>query len=466
MTLRQPSRLRLLWSLIVAAMVLLAAFVPALAREGDTLNPIQVDAPTLEMWPDDLLSENDALSIDGRVREARNSGVPLAVRIIDLTLPNQDLPSQLRSFVRNPSSDPLSEERQAAIGNAWIKSEPIETTRDADDGFLLLVLVPEDRTQTQAIWWVGPNALPLNGLTAENIAATQYVMNAEFGAGNMPNGVYLGVSEFSYNIQFGDPLRLERTTLQAGLNRGLIPLAAIVAVAGLAVPILAIWSSRRTINTTETNHSLSPWEAAALYYGRANQSIPTAMLLASMENGETTSMPGGRLRIEPQAHGRATEALIPFVDTDGILDTQTMYAIESILLPIRKDIENALAEIGAMTADAKVDRARMLLLMGVTGFLVALITVPTVISMSVPGVVGITIAAIGIATGCWWLEYRSFTTPTGKDLLARWLESASQQDRHAYDMAVHLDLITDQSGGPQVDAQTRLARRLRGLGST
>ncbi len=451
--------------LLLALMLTSISIAPAMAREGDTLEPITIDAPMLETSPENFLNGDDASTIEVRISEARNSGVPLAVRIIDMTQENSEIPFAVRSYADSDFSQPFTNEQKQEIGQAWADSEAIETSPGANDGFLLLVLVPEDRSQTQAIWWYGPNALPLNGLTAENIDATNTVMNEQFAAGNMPNGVFLGISEFSYNIQFGEPERIARTTLEDALHKAVIPLAIGTILAGLSVPILAFWLSRQNTQNTAAEIELSPWQAAALQLGRARQEIPAAMLLEHVHQGEISPTSDGGLLIDHDAKGSVVDALRPFTDAEGQVSKTAMYEIEAINVPVREDIEDSLAAAGAMTKFAKTDRTWILIAMGFATFLIVLGTVPTVMSMSAIGVFAIVTAVIGILAGWWWVSYRSYTTPAGKSLLASWLENANQEQRHLFDTVVHQSLLTDQDAGPDTSAQTDLVRKLRGLGA-
>lgn len=446
--------------------MLASSFSPAIAREGDTLVGISIEPPTLVTWPENLLHEDDTQLIDRRANEARNSGVPLAVRIVDMTMPERELPFQVRSYAHHDFSEPLTAEQREGLGSSWMASEPIETRPGANDGFLLLVLVPEDRTQTQVIWWYGPNALPLNGLTATNIEATYGVMDSHIAQGSMPNAVFYGLSEFGYNIQFGSPERLIRTDLQEGLHLATIPLAIVTAIAGAAVPTLVLWLSRRVAGVAKGDQSLTPWEAAALHKGRAQAEIPAAMLIEETLRGTIESLPGGEIRIAPSATSPAAIQLRRFADDDGVVDRATMYEIQAITEPVNEEIENHLAEIGAMTPDARSDRTWVLVAIAVAGFLMLVTTVPSVASMSRIGVFAIGFAAICIAIGWWWLAYRSYTTPAGQQLLRTWREQASVDDRFAFDLVVEQDLLLDQAGGPDVDDHTQLSRRLRGLGST
>lgn len=437
--------------------------VPAQAREGDTLKPIEIDAPALETYPDDLLAQGDFEAIESRVYEARTSGVPLAVRIVDMTQEAPDLPVQIRQYARDDFGQPMSPERQQAMVDSWGENEVIETSEDADDGFLLLVLVPEDRTQTLAMWWMGDNALPINGLTEKNILATQDVMNEQFAAGNMPNGVYLGISEFSYNVQFGVPARLQRTEIGSALHTAVVPLAIGTTLAGLLVPALAWWLARKNTQTDDIDHVLTPWQAAAVKMKRTTPTITTAMLLEAVHKHEITPGKDGSVRLENGSGNAAVNALRPFANADGIVSPATMYEVEAITAPIRTGIENDLAAIGLFTQRVRVDRTWMLLAMGIALLIAALAVVPTVVSKSALGAGSIAIAVGGVVIGWWWLRHRSYTTPAGDALLAQWLESAAAEDRHLFDTAVHLHLLTDQVGGPNVNRQTHLVRLLRGL---
>lgn len=451
--------------LVMLAVLVGLGTIPGNAREGDTLLPIQIDAPALETYPDNLLAENDFRAIESRVIEARNAGVPVAIRIVDMTQEATSMPFPVRKFARDDFSQPLSTERQKALTDAWFKHESIETSQGANDGFVLLVLVPEDRTQTQAIWGIGSNALPLNGLTQQNILATNQVMGAQFAQGNMPNGVYLGISEFSYNVQFGVPERLELTKNGKALHTSVIPMAIATALAGLFVPALAWWLSRRNDVVADSDQPLNPWQAAAIGRKRATPAITAAMLLQGVHDGIMTPGRDGSARLSPQTGNAAIEALRPFANADGIVSAEVMVEVNAITLPVRERIEDDLAARGAMTSRVHVDRVWMLLAMSVALGLAGFTAVPTVVSMSAPGVFGIAIAVVGIIAGWWWLTHRSHATPAGEALLERWLADATPEERYLFDSATNLGLLTEQLGGPDVNDQTRLVRQLRGLGA-
>ncbi len=453
------------WPVLIFLAILTLLPHPASVREGDTLLPITIAAPLLETSPDGLLSEDDANSIIGRVQEARNSGVPVAVRIVDMSQDMNALPQPLRRFADTDFSSPLSDSTQDEILRAWTDYEPIETSASANDGFLLLVLMPADRTQTQALWWIGPNALPLNGLTASNIDATQSVMQAQFDQGNVALGTYLGLSEFSYNIQFGEPERLTLSDNQNALNRAVIPLALGIALSSAAIPVLALWFSRRTNPSDPISVEITPWQAAALRLGRATEAIATAMLLEAVHEGRIHPTTTGGLKITEGAANDAVERLAAYADSDGVVPKAAVLEIDGIVRPVRLQMEDELAQMGAMNANANVERTCLLLSMGFAAFLSVLAVVPTVVSMQRIGIFAIALCMICVAFGWWWLSRRSYTTTAGQALMTTWLNKATAEDRFRYDLVVHQTYLVDHTGGPDVSLQMKLVRELRGLGA-
>lgn len=452
-------------AMVLMTIALLLPVTPILAREGDTLEPVTIDAPMLETYPENLFSDNDFKAIEGRVNEARNSGVPLSVRIVDLTVPDQPIPGAVKQLRSTDFSTPLTDVRANQITHAWMEQEPIETAPEAEDGILLLVLVPEDRTQTQAFWGIGPNALPLNGLTVGNIANTVAAMNAEFSQGHVANGVFRGLQEFGYNIQFGEPQRLERSTLQDALHTAMIPFAAATVLAGVGIPILAWRLSRRAAKVPAAHPGLTPWEAAAIQLGRVSPAVTTAMLLDAVHEGTIVSRSDGSLVLENDGGNPTVAAIWAFADSEGVIPRNAVLEIEGITQSVRDEMEDRLAAIGAFTDNVYTDRTLMFIAMGIGVFLIALSAVPVVVSMSAVGVFGITVALLGIAAGWWWLARRSYTTEAGETMVRTWLESASPEERNQYDLAVHQTYLIERSGGPNTSAQMRLVRQLRGLGA-
>ena len=451
--------------IVVAIALLVLPCSPAYARSGDTLEPVTIDAPALETYPADLLSENDFDAVEQRAQEARNSGVPLAVRIVDVSQTAEDIPFAIRRYGSTDYTLPISAERQAQFLSAWVETEPVETSADADDGFLLLVLVPEDRTQTQAFWRIGPNALPLNSLTEANIAETQAVMQEQFAAGNMPNGVYMGISLFSYYNQFGTPERLLRSKMQDALHTATIPLGIGAALAGLAIPVVAWAISRRSASEEAIDAEITPWQAAALQQGRATGAITAAMLLDAVHAGAATPTREGGLLLHDADFNSAIALLKPFADDDGLVPASAMLEVDAITAPVRQRIEDNLAEIGAYNARALPERTTLLIWMGIAAFIAVLTVVPTVQAMSRVGVLGIAIAAIGVLFGWWWLSRRRYTTPAGRRLFEQWRASASADDLSRLYLVTAQIYLLGAPGGPNASAQTHLMRRLRGLGA-
>lgn len=449
---------------ITVLLLMVAPALSATAREGDTLVPVTIDAPLLITYPDTFLTDNDFSAIQGRVTEARNSGVPLAVRIVDLSSNNRDVPPEIRRLIDTDLSQ-LTEIQINGITQVWIDQEPIETAPGADDGLLLLVIVPADRTQTQALWRIGPNALPLNSLTADNIAATVPTMEAQFAQRYVANGVFQGLLEFGSSIQFGVPERRESTTLQDALHTAMIPLAVVTALAGLAIPLIAWRLGRPSASEVPATATLTAWEAAAIRIGRASPAVTTAMSLDAVHEGAFRPADDGGLFLSPESDNPMVETLRPFASSEGVISRAATLEIEGITHPLRLEMEDRLASIGAFTKSARTDRTWMLLAIGINAFLIASGTIPIVVSMSAIGILGIAIAVLGIACGWWWLEHRSYTTEAGAAMLTDWLETASTEERNRFDLAVHQTFLIEHTGGPDTSAQMKLVRHLRGLGA-
>lgn len=453
--------------IVILMTILLISPVETSAQSGDTLLPVTPEAEAVKIYPEDAFTADEVKQITGRVREARNSGAPVAVRVVDLTAPPGELPSHFRQFASTDLSQPLPDARVTYMLNTWIGNEPIESEPGADDGFLLLVLTGADPTQTQAFWHIGPNALPLNGLTSDNIAATQSIMKISFTNGSVANGVYLGMSEFSYNIQFGSPERLQRSNLGEALHAAVTPLALVTAMAGAAIPALALWFTRRRSETrVDAPVTLdSPWQAAAVSRGRATADIPAAMLFAAYHRGEIQQLDNGALAINAKSTDPAVQALSRFANSDGILTSDAVQQVSSITAPVSQAIEEELTRNGAFTSRAQFERGWMLILMGVAGFLALLTLVPSVLSMSRLGIFAIAFVLLTILQGWWWISTRRLTTPAGEDALRAWLERAAKPDLALFETATRQSLLTDPVGGPNVPNQTQLVRKLRGLGS-
>lgn len=451
-------------TLLLIVLTLVSSASTAAAREGDTLEPVRVEAAPLVTYPDTLLSEDNFRSIEGRVVESRNAGAPVAVRIVDLSLPQSDLPFQIRQFLTTDFSQPVPQARQDLIVESWLKSEPIESSEGANDGFLLLVLVPEDRSQTLALWSIGDNALPLNGLTRTNIEATHGVMDPQLASGNVPNGVFLAMSEFGYNVQFGTPERLQLSKLGSALHTAVLPLAIGTILAGIAIPLMAWWVGRtRSIQTG--SHSLSPWHAAALHRGRATADIPAAMLLDAYHHGELQPHANGTFTIAHASTNPALNVLHAHADESGTVPAMDMLHINAITEPVERSIEHELVFAGYFAGGRITERAWMLAVMAVALFMAVLSVVPSVVGLSRIGIFACVFTSLCVMFGWWWLRNRKFTTDAGEQALTAWLDRASAADLARFETAIDQTLLTDTIGGPGVANQTRLIRTLRGLGA-
>src|SRR5699024_7916707 len=133
-----------LYRSIMAAVVLMTvASMPSVARDRDPLAPVfGMEAHQFEAFPPDIVAEENASAISALVDEARLFGVPVAVRVVQLPT---DQPA-LGAFDDLDPNAKVPDETMHEMARAWMSREPIESSPGAADGFLMLVVMPEDPT--------------------------------------------------------------------------------------------------------------------------------------------------------------------------------------------------------------------------------------------------------------------------------------------------------------------------------
>ncbi len=212
-----------------------------------------MEAQPFEAFPPELIADENQQAIVDLVNEARLFGVPIAVRVVSRDGGHQNLP-QLEN---TPADARIDDGTMRELAQAWMDREPIESSPGAEDGFLMLVVMPEDETQSSAIIMPAANALPLNGLTAGNIdEVVRTLVLPSFDQNQVSQGIRTGLSVFSYNNLFAKPERIQLDDLHKDLRMVAgLPLAGATALAALALAGLAWWLSRRTPVTASSADS-------------------------------------------------------------------------------------------------------------------------------------------------------------------------------------------------------------------
>lgn len=464
---------RTLVSLLLLA-TLLAGVLPAAAQpaERDRLAPVTPEPPPYAAFPPGILSQGDTDTVAAVVREARAFGVPLAVRVIAV-------PTVLAPLGVGDMPQRITQQ----LADEWLAGEPVESSEGADDGILLLVVIPrDDHTRTTAAFATGAHALPQNGLTRERLdSIVRDVMTPRFAANSIGFGVNEGVATLSYENLFLPSPRLELTENQETLQRVTnLLLATITALGALAAFGVVLWLRARASRRTEGEPgTLSPFAAGALARGRVDDAATTGALLHLVETGalvpRTAPLGGTALEVAeaamPELDPFATRILAlvhqQATGTPAVLAPAAMRWLPRLLDPARKELENDLARRGLINRQARVETAWALLAAG--GALAAALyaIVPSIVGMARWGIFA-AVAAMVIAIGVlWWATHRSWTTPLGREALAGWLAAhpePSSSERAIFEAIVEQDQLLGWDGGA-TSGPVRLVRALRGLGA-
>lgn len=460
---------------LAASLLLLLALLPSLATAArDPLAPVlDLPAPPVATAPGDLFAPEQVDTITSFVNEAREFGVPLAVRAVTVPVSPQALSDAILLGKATPSAQAIVQR----LADAWLAQEPIETSPDAADGILLLVVVPENQpTQTMAAFATGRNALPLNGLTSRSLNdRLASVMAPRFAEGDIAGGLASGISLVSYDNLFAAPARRERTRQQDALstvtNTALfgLTIAASIALAAFAATL----HRRQRAFAASPDPEASACEIGALQRGRADTAVTTAALMHLIRSGHLTlrqdvlhlAQPESSSIADPflaEIHGRLAAA----ADPDGDLRDAAMRRLQDILAPARQRLENHLAAQGLFNPRAKVETVWLLLASALVAAIALLTLLPAILGMSRLGILGILIAGITIASVLTWTVRRSWTTPAGREAVTAWYaREQSEVNYRIIEEITHQEILLEAPGGPSVPPVVRLVRELRGLGA-
>ncbi len=456
--------------LLLLLLPLLAAPVTASGR--DPLAPVfDMEAQPFEAFPPELVADENQQAIVDLVNEARLFGVPVAVRVVSRDAGHEFLPQ----LDNTPTDARIDAGTMRELAQAWMEREPIESSPGAEDGFLMLVIMPEDQTQSSAIIEPAPNALPLNGLTAGNINdVVQTLVLPSFDQNQVSQGIRTGLSVFSYNNLFAKPERLALDDLHKDLRMVAgIPLAGATTLAAIALAGLAWWLSRRNPATeTASTGTLSPFAAGALHEGRVDDAVVTGGLLELVRRGALKAN-GRDISIDEQSASTISDPFLGALltafrqnaGTDGRISPAAIRRIPEVAGPAQRLLEDDLATRGLFNRDGKVQTMWLTLGSGLVVTLALFTLLPSILGRAGSGIAAILFAVLVITGALVWAARRSWTTPAGHEALERWSALATVEDRVAFDAIVHQDDLVSAIGGPLTPPTINLVRTLRGLGA-
>jgi hypothetical protein len=467
-----------LLNIFLSLLVGFTIVVPAAhARDRDPLAPVHaMEATQFEAFPPEAIAQPNADAIVALVNEAREFGVPLAVRVV--SMPTDE--GALSDFGDLDLTQPIPEDTVHEMARAWMAEEPVESSPGAEDGFLMLVVMPKDHSLTSAVIEPGPNALPLNGITRENIdQVMQDLVMPRFANNEVSQGIRTGLSIFSYNNLFGVPNRTELDNLHQDLQRVAdVPLAGITTASAVGLVALAFWISRRpgAVVEPQAARPLSPFEAAALSEGRVNDAVMTGGMLDLIRARVLVATRGRSmsLRIEPARMDDVTDpfllsiasALQANADEHGNISEAATRRLHDLMAPGRVVLENELARRGLFNKDARVELMWLMLASGLVGAIALFTLLPSLLGMAGFGILAIIFSALCIAGTLGWCIQRSWTTPHGREALALWSSSAPLEERAAFDTITNQDALISAQGGPIIPETVEMVRALRGIGAT
>jgi hypothetical protein len=458
----------------------LTANVAAQEPDRDRLAQVLMDVPNLVAFPPRILASDDTNTINRLVFEAREFGVPLAIRVIS----TPTSATTIGGLTSLHGAIPAQQQITQRLADEWLDNETIETSEGAGDGILLLVVIPlDDHTQTTAAFATGPNALPQNGLTRERLdRIVTDVMQPFFADDRVGAGIMEGGATLNYENLFITSPRIQvegpRENLQTVAN---LPLAALTVVSVVALLGAIAWISRRNAASgSEFDGTLSPFAAGAIARGRVDAAVTTAAILHLIELGSliprTTGLGGLTLALGSEPlHADAFARRVWDTLSDHAegeprhLSSSTMRQLQDLLSTPRHTLEDDLAREGLFNRLARVETIGNLLACG--GVLaVALYTLtPSILAMARWGVFAIVLALIAIGVALSWTSRRTWSTPTGLRAQRQW---AAQHRQHAsaeraiYDAIVYQDALLGLQGGREATSPTvHLVRSIRGLGA-
>jgi hypothetical protein len=465
---------------VLCLLTIAAPFSVAAETERDRLGQVLMDAPNYTAIPSGILSGDDTNTVNRLVFEAREFGVPHAIRVIS---PPTSV-TTLADLTSLQGAVPAQQQVTQRLADEWLANEQIESSDGAEDGILLLVVVPQDdHTKTTAAYATGPQALPQNGLTRERLdRIVTEVMQPYFDDNRIGAGIMEGTATLNYENLFVTSPRLEvegsRENLQAVAN---LPLAALTAASGLALLGVVVWFQRHHGEPgEEADGGLSPFAAGAIARGRVDEAVTTGAILHLIERGSLIPISNGRgvvtleigaepVNEDPFARHVWTSLRLRLGSASKRISAAEMRQLQDVLRPSRQWLEDDLARRGLFNRKARVETVRIVFACAVVLALALYTVAPSILAMARWGVFSIVAVLVTIGFALWWTSRRSWSTVAGLRSQQLWVARHRQQpslDHAIYEAIVHQDAMLGLEGGRSATSHpVRLVRSIRGLGA-
>jgi hypothetical protein len=378
----------------------------------DIFAPVPVTTDPIQIDPGDLLSKKDREDLEKVVNEARTYGIPWSVHVIT----DSDLEQGF-------SADDVAAERYAA--------HPVETSEDAGDGLLVLVIVTEpDHTQSQVGFATGPNFYPRGGITPERL---RYIADVQMGAmieeDHIGDAVIEGDTWIEWAQLFEPTPDPPPTKLETGLRDLLVPFGALgfgaLAFGVLSAALAATWLTRRGGVATGGTTIDNGVAMAALKRGRVDRPVLAGAVLDALDRGALTFVGIDRLGAgNAAATSRDGMVLSAIAEIEARGGSPTPYAVGRYLAAdgtLRRDLEDRLSAEGAFYRRSPVVTVWLRGIAAAGTLLGIVAIVVSVLGEAAPALAAaIALTVISLVTLI-WNERRSWATTAGRKALASWL---------------------------------------------
>jgi hypothetical protein len=402
----------------------------------DIFAPVEVGAPPLTVEPVNLLLKEDRETIERVVMAGRTDwGLPVAIVVVDdgMIEPGQSI-------------------EDAAAERAT--TEPVESSEDAGDGLLMLVVVPDDdHTATEVAFVPGPNFYPRGGITPERLAFIADVqMQALVDENRIGPAVIEGATWVLWTHLFEPTPDPPASNLERGLDKLLVPLgAAGIAALALAVALAAAtvtFMTWRGAGSGSQSGELDGIHAAAAERGRVDRGVLAGAVLDAIDRGTLAIDGTGALHVVTEAtsaRDRALAAVIAGITQRG--GSPTAAAIARRLTgdgSLEREIEVELAGSGRFHPRSSVLTAVMRWI-AITGTVLGMVAIVISVMGEAPPALlaSIALAAISLVALI-WNEQRSWTTRAGRAALKSWRdrhEATDDRERALFDAIVDAESL-------------------------